>query len=98
MAYKVIILYQLYMPSYFLGTFTEYPSYSPDLHKTVHRCPGICEPSVYRLGRLIKGGNGVVLCKSDIKSEYVENTMMQELPEFFQRTVFQNFHRILGDG
>ena len=30
MAYKVIILYQLYMPSYFLGTFTEYPyEYSP---------------------------------------------------------------------
>ncbi len=28
MAYKVIILYQLYMPSYFLGTFTEYPSLS----------------------------------------------------------------------
>ena len=26
MAYKVIILYQLYMPSYFLGTFTEYPA------------------------------------------------------------------------
>ena len=25
MAYKVIILYQLYMPSYFLGTFAEYP-------------------------------------------------------------------------
>ena len=25
MAYKVIILYQLYMPSYFLGIFTEYP-------------------------------------------------------------------------
>ena len=25
MAYKEIILYQLYMPSYFLGTFTEYP-------------------------------------------------------------------------
>ena len=31
MAYKVIILYQLYMPSYFLGTFTEYPSCIPDL-------------------------------------------------------------------
>ena len=30
MAYKVIILYQLYMPSYFLGTFTEYP----ELYKT----------------------------------------------------------------
>ena len=28
MAYKVIILYQLYMPSYFLGTFTEYPKKS----------------------------------------------------------------------
>ena len=27
MAYKVIILYQLYMPSYFLGTFTEYPHF-----------------------------------------------------------------------
>ena len=27
MAYKVIILYRLYMPSYFLGTFTEYPEY-----------------------------------------------------------------------
>ena len=27
MAYKVIILYRLYMPSYFLGTFTEYPFY-----------------------------------------------------------------------
>ena len=27
MADKVIILYQLYMPSYFLGTFTEYPSF-----------------------------------------------------------------------
>ena len=26
MAYKVIILYRLYMPSYFLGTFTEDPS------------------------------------------------------------------------
>ena len=28
MAYKVIILYQLYMPSYFLGTFTEYPFFT----------------------------------------------------------------------
>ena len=31
MAYKVIILYQLYMPSYFLGTFTEYPYLKPFL-------------------------------------------------------------------
>ena len=29
MAYKVIILYQLDMPSYFLGTFTEYPFFIP---------------------------------------------------------------------
>ena len=28
MAYKVIILYRLYMPSYVLGTFTEYPYYN----------------------------------------------------------------------
>ena len=25
MAHKVIIFYRLYMPYYFLGTFTEYP-------------------------------------------------------------------------
>ena len=31
MAYKVIILYRLYMPSYFLGTFTEYPYVCYDL-------------------------------------------------------------------
>ena len=31
MAYKVIILYQLYMPSYFLGTFTEYPYFIKQL-------------------------------------------------------------------
>ena len=37
MAYKVIILYQLYMPSYFLGTFTEYPS---DIFKIIFiLCP-----------------------------------------------------------
>lgn len=31
MAYKVIILYQLYMPSYFLGTFTEYPFFNENV-------------------------------------------------------------------
>ena len=30
MAHKVIILYRLYMPYYFLGTFTEYPYFSTD--------------------------------------------------------------------
>ena len=33
MAYKVIILYQLYMPSYFLGTFTEYPIFVAEINK-----------------------------------------------------------------
>ena len=33
MAYKVIILYRLYMPSYFLGTFTEYPKTGPVKNK-----------------------------------------------------------------
>ena len=36
MAYKVIILYQLYMPSYFLGTFTEYP----------YKGKAFCKPSI----------------------------------------------------
>ena len=34
MAYKVIILYQLYMPSYFLGTFNEYPYYKRKYNHT----------------------------------------------------------------
>ena len=41
MAYKVIILYQLYMPSYFLGTFTEYPSIKY-LAKNLRTC-GVCK-------------------------------------------------------
>ena len=36
MAYKVIILYQLYMPSYFLGTFTEYPYFKAEQTATNH--------------------------------------------------------------
>ena len=35
MAYKVIILYQLYMPSYFLGTFTEYPYQNLDVRTNI---------------------------------------------------------------
>ena len=48
MAYKVIILYQLYMPSYFLGTFTEYPyinrevEYSDDVKMPIVYFP-LCE-------------------------------------------------------
>ena len=37
MAYKVIILYQLYMPSYFLGTFTEYPYKMCQLHSITRK-------------------------------------------------------------
>ena len=39
MAYKVIILYQLYMPSYFLGTFTEYPDLFVSLLETEIKYP-----------------------------------------------------------
>ena len=51
MAYKVIILYQLYMPSYFLGTFTEYPegnqSFADDkVRYCVNRKTGLSKYSV----------------------------------------------------
>ena len=36
MPYKVIILYQLYMPSYFLGTFTEYPYLYVEINELVY--------------------------------------------------------------
>ena len=39
MAYKVIILYQLYMPSYFLGTFTEYPALVQKYGESVELSP-----------------------------------------------------------
>ena len=49
MAYKVIILYQLYMPSYFLGTFTEYP-YVWILTKICMDFPGENDLSRIRVG------------------------------------------------
>ena len=45
MAYKVIILYRLYMPSYFLGTFTEYPYNVVNGVGTVLLLKG--EPAIY---------------------------------------------------
>ena len=42
MAYKVIILYQLYMPSYFLGTFTEYPYFTIVPTK-------VCAPALFKI-------------------------------------------------
>ena len=34
MTYEVVMPYHLHMPSYFLGTFTEYPYASPIKNKT----------------------------------------------------------------
>ena len=47
MAYKVIILYRLYMPSYVLGTFTEYPYLAFSFYR---RCSQIVpnHPYVFR--------------------------------------------------
>ena len=42
MAYKVIILYRLYMPSYVLGTFTEYPSLQEGIKKGVPLYSNLC--------------------------------------------------------
>ena len=47
MAYKVIILYQLYMPSYFLGTFTEYPYNIPEEYFLGNRL------SIFRMFRFL---------------------------------------------
>jgi len=41
MAYKVIILYRLYMPSYFLGTFAEYPEISIESIKNESTVQGV---------------------------------------------------------
>ena len=41
MAYKVIILYRLYMPSYFLGTFTEYPYFIKNMRKFYLKHPEV---------------------------------------------------------
>ena len=41
MAYKVIILYRLYMPSYVLGTFTEYPYLYYKLNRHFHAIPKV---------------------------------------------------------
>ena len=49
MAYKVIILYRLYMPSYFLGTFTEYPMLStivPRIKVAAVILASICFPDI----------------------------------------------------
>ena len=47
MAYKVIILYRLYMPSYVLGTFTEYP----DLQILISNIKGSIK---FRSGKVIE--------------------------------------------
>ena len=50
MAYKVIILYQLYMPSYFLGTFTEYPYFRVcERHGATNGRSGQGEPEIEKI-------------------------------------------------
>ena len=57
MAYKVIILYQLYMPSYFLGTFTEYPYLSSI--KSSAGVSGVGNPTAFQFYlSSIKSGSG----------------------------------------
>ena len=52
MAYKVIILYRLYMPPYFLGTFTEYPYLSDDI-AIIRQYPGFPATScIYSAGKV----------------------------------------------
>ena len=40
MAYEVVMSYHLHMPSYFLGTFTEYPYINSINWFYEDRCPG----------------------------------------------------------
>ena len=51
MAYKVIILYRLYMPSYFLGTFTEYPCSKNFMFDSLLSTLTVNNPSVYKRKR-----------------------------------------------
>ena len=52
MAYKVIILYQLYMPSYFLGTFTEYPYLDMFLSSSAKSFHLVMKPLLQSQGRI----------------------------------------------
>ena len=40
MAYEVLMPYHLHMPSYFLGTFTEYPFLYAYYYKIITSTPG----------------------------------------------------------
>ena len=64
MAYKVIILYQLYMPSYFLGTFTEYPvlyiKFTNQTYRSVYEFPEFAE-----YGKLISFAFVIVVATTD---------------------------------
>gem|GEM_PF-2985048 len=79
MAYKVIILYQLYMPSYFLGTFTEYPylsSIKSDMHDPI--------------GKIIKMFQFYL---SSIKSSEIEKIIeTQQLFQFYLSSIKSIFY------
>ena len=64
MAYKVIILYRLYMPSYFLGTFTEYPYNSESVNVRMWAATyilPICECNAMQILQVIANGNNILL-------------------------------------
>ncbi len=72
MAYKVIILYRLYMPSYFLGTFTEYPKLKPPLFDTTFVYLDTCSIVL----RLNSGGFFYINLKNERSHEF-KNTLLQ---------------------
>ena len=72
MAYKVIILYQLYMPSYFLGTFTEYPYVAPQavvLNKVVVHEEALVGTAAM-VNKDVPAGRTVVGCPAELKEDY----------------------------
>ena len=73
MAYKVIILYQLYMPSYFLGTFTEYPYLPVQDFVRVHRSYIVNINSVDSfIGNMLFIGNCRIPISKSHKNEVLE--------------------------
>jgi hypothetical protein len=91
MAYKVIILYRLYMPSYVLGTFTEYP-YGRFLWRDFHYLQ-------YKLSnkiRLLFTGQYMEASPSDGFHEISDSGLLRKLLKYVFGTGSSNiFHPIL---
>ena len=76
MAYKVIILYRLYMPSYFLGTFTEYPYYSQFWKKFPESMKSNIKNSLCSNHKPNKGSRNLYLKKSTLPIEISINNII----------------------